>query len=70
MAKKSFVVTIRSEWCKACGICMALCPTHILVANHAGTVEMTKQEDCIGCKSCVIHCPDFCFEVKEKNDDK
>ncbi|MBQ3180112.1 MAG: 4Fe-4S binding protein [Firmicutes bacterium] len=63
---RKFAVSINVEHCKACGICMALCPKGILRARHDGRVEVVDESACIGCNSCSVHCPDFCFEIKER----
>lgn len=62
---KKFEVCINVDHCKACGICMALCPKGILQARHDGRVEVVDEAACIGCNNCSVHCPDFCFEIKE-----
>ncbi len=62
---KKFEVLVNSPWCKACGICIALCPKGVLAADRKGRAIVTAEEKCIGCESCVIHCPDFAIVVKE-----
>lgn len=64
---KTFKVILNQDTCKACGICVALCPKNVLGARHDGKAEVVNEAACIGCRSCSVHCPDFCFEIKEAN---
>jgi NAD-dependent dihydropyrimidine dehydrogenase PreA subunit len=65
--QKKLVVTV--SWCKACGICMELCPKDVL-----GEESVTKKviliapEKCNGCGLCELACPDYVFSVKELNE--
>ena len=68
MAKKSFLVKLKGEWCKACGICVELCPTGTLQSNDDGVAYVQDTTTCIGCKSCLLHCPDFCFDIEAMNE--
>lgn len=62
---RSFKVVLNAQTCKACGICMALCPKGVLGAAHDGKAKVVDEAACIGCQTCSVHCPDFCFEIKE-----
>jgi|DewCreStandDraft_5_1066085.scaffolds.fasta_scaffold06875_3 2-oxoglutarate ferredoxin oxidoreductase subunit delta len=61
---KKLVLTV--SWCKACGICMQLCPRQVL-----GEEEVTKKviliapEKCNGCGLCELTCPDYVFTIEE-----
>ncbi len=61
---KKLVATL--SWCKACGICMQLCPRKVL-----GEEEVTQKvifiapEKCNGCGLCELSCPDFVFTIEE-----
>ena len=39
-------VLVRREWCKGCGICIAMCPKKVLEAGPDGKA-LSKAEDCI-----------------------
>ena len=66
MGRKSFQVKLNSVDCKACGICIALCPKQVFIAEGSGKAELAAANDCIGCLVCELHCPDFCIEVEER----
>jgi NAD-dependent dihydropyrimidine dehydrogenase PreA subunit len=63
------VLEITVSWCKACGICMKICPRSVL-----GEEQITKKvifiapEKCNGCGLCELACPDYVFTVRELND--
>lgn len=62
------VVTINDKWCKACGICIALCTKEVLEADDMGKAKVAKPEKCIGCRICELHCPDFAITVERGNE--
>jgi 2-oxoglutarate ferredoxin oxidoreductase subunit delta len=69
MAKKNFTVSVQSGLCKACGICIALCPQQVFDTAGDFKAVPARTEKCVGCLTCEMHCPDFCVEVEGKEDE-
>ena len=64
-------VTIDSEACKGCGLCVSVCPKNILMMsedkiNKKGVhyARMTDQQKCVGCAFCALMCPDCVIKVE------
>ena len=68
MAKKH-KVTVFPHLCKACGICISLCPVNVFEPAPDGKAVVVNADKCIGCLNCEMHCPDFCVEVEEDKDE-
>ena len=65
-------VTLKTDWCKGCGLCVNACPKGILKIateqlNKKGysPAIMTDQESCIGCAFCATMCPDCIITVEK-----
>ncbi len=68
MAKGRVIINV--DRCKGCGLCVHVCPVHILelspdTFNVKGyhPVVVTDMEQCTGCASCATICPDVVFTV-------
>ena len=59
------IFDINKQWCKGCGICVALCPKKVLGLTD-GKVDVVNLEACIKCKLCEYRCPDFAIFVREE----
>ena len=70
MPKIRGAVTVNTERCKGCNLCVVACPKHVLSiqekeVNNRGYhfAYMAVPQECIGCQSCALVCPDACIEV-------
>lgn len=67
MAATVRTIELVSEWCKACGLCIAFCPRQVLAAEPVtGRVRAERPEECNGCRRCEMLCPDFAIAVEER----
>ena len=75
MAKKVGKITLDKEACKACYLCVSVCPEKLIAVSEnlnqkgyypAEFIEInSRKEDrrCTGCTSCATICPDVAIEV-------
>ena len=65
-------VIIDRERCKGCGLCLNVCPRHLLSRSdtvnrkgiHPATADLPEQ--CTGCKLCVTVCPDVAIRIADE----
>ena len=58
-------ITVFTDWCKQCGICVTFCPQQVLAMDENRRVFAQHPEKCIACHMCELRCPDFAITVKE-----
>jgi 2-oxoglutarate ferredoxin oxidoreductase subunit delta len=59
-------VQLDLELCKACGVCIELCPEKVFDRDAQGYPVLSRQDDCSQCLICELHCPDFAIEVARR----
>jgi 2-oxoglutarate ferredoxin oxidoreductase subunit delta len=60
------VVQIEEAGCRDCGLCVEICPTDVFEEEAQKKIaKVVRQDDCIGCTSCVYLCPSRCVTVTE-----
>ena len=64
--RQLFEIDIYRDWCKACGICAALCPKQVLGRDEEGRPVVLAPTACTGCGWCELHCPDFAISVRPR----
>jgi 2-oxoglutarate ferredoxin oxidoreductase subunit delta len=60
------VVLLDLELCKACGVCVELCPEKVFERDRLGEPIIVRPDDCSQCLLCELHCPDFAIEVRRR----
>ena len=59
-------VRLDLELCKACGVCIELCPEKVFDRDKLGYPVLSRPEACSQCLICELHCPDFAIEVRRR----
>ena len=59
-------VVLEIDLCKACGICIEICPDKVFDRDKLGYPVLARPEECSQCLLCELHCPDFALEVKRR----
>lgn len=76
MSKIRGIITVNTERCKGCGLCVVACSLSLISlskkkVNHKGYpyAEQAEWEACTGCTSCAVVCPDGCISVYRKKEE-
>ncbi|NGM17311.1 4Fe-4S binding protein [Xiamenia xianingshaonis] len=63
-------VEVDDFFCKGCGLCVDVCPVHILELDNAvitakgyHPAHCIDKDRCTGCASCALMCPDAAITV-------
>lgn len=68
------MLRINTKWCKGCNICIHICPVNALMEsekiNQRGIYppKLKKEDLCIRCRLCELHCPDLAIFVIKDGD--
>ncbi len=67
-------VWVNTNNCKACDICVSVCPSGVLGMVYEPTstlgamISIDYPESCIGCNECELSCPDFAIYVADRKE--
>jgi 2-oxoglutarate ferredoxin oxidoreductase subunit delta len=66
-------IIIKTERCKGCGLCVAVCPKGSIIiskkSNKSGYFPAeTSNAECTGCALCALMCPDVVIRVFREED--
>ncbi len=67
-------VWVNTDNCKACDICVSVCPAGVLSMKYESTstlgamISVDHPESCIGCNDCELNCPDFAIFVADRKE--
>jgi len=64
--KRTDPVVIYRKWCKACSICIEMCPKSVFDTDPDGYPVVARGMDCTQCSICWLHCPEFAITSTEK----
>ena len=69
-------VWIDTVRCKACDVCVSVCPAGVIAmvpeptSTLGAMISIQNPESCIGCNDCELACPDFAIFVADKKEYK
>lgn len=64
-ALKTVRIEIDQRLCKACGICVGMCPKKVFGRDRDGRPVMEQPDACVACGMCELMCPDFAIRMME-----
>lgn len=67
--KTRITITVNEEFCKGCGLCVAICPKQAMQLSEGMNSRgihpayLARPEECTGCTQCALMCPDACLRI-------
>jgi len=74
VAPENTPVWVDESRCKACDMCVDVCPAGVLSMRAEPTstlgamIDIVALDACIGCNECELACPDFAIYVADKSE--
>ena len=62
-------ISINTQWCKCCSICIDLCPNKVLALDENSFPKVVDEGSCNKCKLCELYCSDLAIEIVEENNE-
>ena len=75
-APENTPVWVNEDRCKACDVCVSVCPAGVLGMRFEShrvlgkMITVANPDSCIGCGDCEFHCPDFAIYVADRKEFK
>lgn len=61
--KDVVTLSLNSDTCTSCGICLQVCPREAL-GEQAGKIVIKERDSCIECGACALNCPFSAITVR------
>ena len=67
-----FKITIDTDMCKGCSLCVAACPKKCIAISaesnkHGYFPAEVDSKECTGCLCCAIMCPEAVIEIRSES---
>lgn len=63
-AQGDAALIVNRAWCKACDLCIQVCPSGILALDASDRITVRDITRCIFCGLCALRCPDYVFVLE------
>jgi NADH:ubiquinone oxidoreductase subunit F (NADH-binding)/NAD-dependent dihydropyrimidine dehydrogenase PreA subunit/(2Fe-2S) ferredoxin len=68
VCKKLIKYRVTAEKCKACSLCVKVCPSHVITGGSKGVPALIHEEKCVRCGACLEKCPTKAISICDINE--